>query len=64
MADLVYEAEIIAKWKQMRPDDNMRAMGSLFENDSLRVALQIAFEAGRDWQSKNTGEDVDQSSGY
>lgn len=51
----VYEAATIAKWKELRPDEETVVLSRLREDEKLLMLVQTAFEAGRDWQADHPG---------
>jgi hypothetical protein len=50
---VVYETATLAKYKAIRGEHDAHLFPQLMENDALRVLVQIAFEAGRQWQSEH-----------
>jgi hypothetical protein len=56
---IAYEAATIAKWKEVRPGEDADQLSRLLAEDTkMAVLAQIAFEAGRDWQSKHSQASV------
>ena len=51
-----YEIATMAKWRELRPGEDITQLSRLLAaNGAMAALVQIAFEAGRDWQSKHPG---------
>lgn len=54
-----YETATIAKWKKTRPDEDTRLLMAIMDRPEMRVLVQIAFEAGREWQAQHPTASTD-----
>ncbi|MGI4815542.1 MAG: hypothetical protein ACRYGG_19700 [Janthinobacterium lividum] len=50
---------IKAKWKQIRPHEDVRQLDRIAESNAHLVLLSVAFEAGRQWQFEHLGASVE-----
>ena len=55
---VAYETATLAKYKEIRGERDAHMFPRLMENDAMRVLIQIAFEAGRQWQHEHPTADV------
>jgi hypothetical protein len=55
---VAYEDATLAKYKEIRGEFDAHMFKDVIANPSMRVIIQIAFEAGRQWQSEHPTADV------
>lgn len=56
---VAYEAATLAKYQQVRGDTDAHLFPRLMDDGNFRAIIQIAFEAGRDWQSKHPAASIE-----
>lgn len=55
---VAYETATLAKYKEIRGERDAHLFERLMEDAPHRVLVQIAFEAGRQWQHEHPTADV------
>ena len=56
---VAYETATLANYKEIRGDGDAHLFPMLMENPQMRVLVQIAFEAGRQWQAEHPTASVE-----
>ena len=56
---VAYEDATLAKYIEVRGDRDAHYFRTVMARPEMRVLVQIAFEAGRDWQSKHPTARID-----